>query len=158
MGDVSNISAAAHVIQLAVALVAIVLVASAFGQPALPAGAVRVSFGTAVRTRNAAGTESCRITKPLSSPVIFDRPTEITYTVELEPKGVKSAQAQLVAPAAQALAAVPCNVFTLVTGGFSQTQVGNTVSRADRKPFLPGVYSVHLTIDGRSADVAFTIK
>ncbi len=136
----------------------ILLAASALGQPALPAGAVRVSFGTAVRTRNAAGTESCRITKPLSPPVIFDRPTEITYTVELEPKGAKSARAQLIAPAAQALTAVPCNVFTLVMRGFSQTQVGNTVSRADGKPFSPGVYRVHVTIDGQSTDVAFTIK
>lgn len=127
---------------------------------ALPPGVVRVVFGTAQRTTNSAGTETCRIPTPLPAPASFDRGvTEITYAVELEPKSVKRAAAQLVAPSGQSvLNAVPCNVLTLVARGFSQTQLGNTVSRADKRPLAPGVYKIRITIDGQTAEVSFTIK
>jgi hypothetical protein len=96
----------------------------------------------------------------LPSPPVFGRGvTEITYAVELEPRIVKSAQAQLVAPGAQGeIHATPCNVFTLVPRGFSQTQLGNTISRADEKPLAPGVYKVRLTVDGQTAEIPFVIK
>jgi hypothetical protein len=141
-------------------LVWLLLVEAAVAQGALPPGVTRVSFGAAQRTKNSAGTETCRVPQPLSEPVSFNGGvTEITYAVELEPKVVKSASAQLVAPAGQgALSAVPCNVFTLIPGGFSQTQLGNTVSRVDKKPFAAGVYKVRVTIDRVSAEIAFTVK
>ena len=49
------------------------------GQMALPPGVVRVSFGVADRVRDSAGTETCRIPKPLATPPVFERGvTEIT--------------------------------------------------------------------------------
>jgi SAM-dependent methyltransferase len=146
--------------KLAVALVVLLAGSPLVAQGALPAGVVRVSFGVAVRARNSAGTESCRIPKPLSTPAAFERGlAEITYAVELEPKVVKSAAAQLAAPPGQGtLTASPCNVFTLVPGGFSQTQLGNTVSRADKKPLASGSYKVRITVDGQTVEVPFTVK
>lgn len=129
-------------------------------QSVLPPGVVRVLFGTARRTTNSAGTETCRVADALTSPAVFPRGvTEITYTVELEPAVVKKAAAQMIAPVDQGtLTAVPCNVFTLVPRGFSQTQIGNTVSRADRKPLAAGAYKVRILVDGESVDVPFTVK
>jgi hypothetical protein len=49
-------------------------------------------------------------------------------------------------------------VFTLVPGGFSQTQLGNTVSRADKKPLASGSYKVRITVDGQNVEVPFTVK
>lgn len=142
-------------------VVAIVLAGSPmFAQRALPAGVVRISFGVAHRVTNSAGTETCRIPEPLPTPAAFERGVaEITYAVELEPKVVKTAAAQMTAPSAQgALTATPCNVFTLVSGGFSQTQLGNTVSRVDKKPLASGTYKVRITVDGQTAEVPFSVK
>jgi hypothetical protein len=96
----------------------------------------------------------------LSTPAAFHRGVaEITYAVELAPKVVKTAAAQLTAPPGQGtLTATPCNMFTLVPGGFSQTQLGNTVSRADTKPLASGSYNVRITVDGQTVDVPFTVK
>lgn len=53
---------------------------------------------------------------------------------------------------------VPCNAFTLVKGGFSQTQLGSTLSRPDKAPLSSGTYSLRITIDGQTADVPFAVK
>jgi SAM-dependent methyltransferase len=147
--------------KLAMAVMIVIAAGSPMiAQGALPSGVVRVLFGAADRVRNSAGTETCRIAKPLSPPVTFERGvTEISYAVELEPKIVKAAAAQLTAPPGQgALTAIACNVFTLVPGGFSQTQLGHTVSRADKKPLASGAYKLRITVDGQTADVRFTVK
>ncbi len=142
-----------------VALAVVLAVELASAQTGVPAGATRVLFGVARRTTNSSGTETCRIPQPLAAPATFERGVnEITYAVELQ-LTVKSASAQLVAPPGQgALTAVPCNVFTLVPRGFSQTQIGNTVSRADKKPLASGTYKVRVTIDGQSAEIPFTVR
>jgi hypothetical protein len=129
-------------------------------QSALPPGVVRVLFGAARRTTDTAGTETCRVVDPLPNPAAFPRgATEITYAVELKPGVVKKAAAQMIPPTGQgALTAVPCNVFTLVPRGFSQTQIGNTVSRADGKPLAAGSYKVRIIVDGQTLDVPFTVK
>lgn len=133
----------------------------AMWQPApsgtLPAGVKRVSFGQAQRYQGA-GKEMCAIVRPLASPPVFDRGvTEVTYAVELEPRAVKSAAARVVAPAGQELRASGCNIFTPITGGFSQTQLGSTLSRTDNAPLLPGRYTLRVTVDGHTAEIPFDI-
>ena len=124
----------------------------------LPAGVKGVSFGQAQRY-SGPGKEMCAIVRPLPRPAVFERgATEITYAVELEPRVVTSASARVIAPAEQELRAVPCNVFTPVKGGFSQTQLGNTLSRADKAPLRAGQYILRITVDGQTAEVPFTIK
>ena len=124
----------------------------------LPAGVKSVSFGQAQRY-DAGGKEFCAIVKPLPTPVVFDRGvTEISYAVELEPRTVKSAAARVVAPAGQELRASGCNAFTPIKGGFSQTQLGSTLSRVDKAPLRSGQYTLRITVDGQIAEVAFTIK
>lgn len=124
----------------------------------LPAGVKGVSFGQAQRY-NGPGKEMCAIVRPLPSPAVFDRGvTEITYAVELEPRTVQSASARVIAQGGQELRAVPCNVFVPVKGGFSQTQLGNTLSRVDKAPLQPGQYSLRITVDGQVAEVPFSIK
>lgn len=124
----------------------------------LPAGVKSVSFGQAQRYTGA-GKEMCAIVKPLPSPAVFARGvTEVTYAVELEPHVVKSASARVVAPAGQELRAAGCNVFTPIKGGFSQTQLGSTLSRADKAPLRSGQYTLRITVDGQVAEVPFTIK
>ena len=83
--------------------------------------------------------------------------TEISYAVELEPRVVKSASARVVAPAGQELRAAACNAFTPIKGGFSQTQLGSSISRADKAPLLPGRYTLRITVDGQMAEIPFTI-
>ena len=101
----------------------------------------------------------CAIVRPLPSPVAFERGvTEISYAVELEPRVVKSASARVVAPAGQELSAAGCNVFTPIKGGFSQTQLGNTLSRVDKKPLVSGQYTLRITVDGQTVEVPFSIK
>jgi hypothetical protein len=124
----------------------------------LPAGVKAVSFGQAQRYTGA-GKEMCAIVKPLPSPAVFERGvTEISYAVELEPQVVKSASARVIAPAGQEVRAVGCNAFTPIKGGFSQTQLGSTLSRADKTPLRSGQYTLRITVDGQTAEVAFTIK
>ncbi len=124
----------------------------------LPAGVKSVSFGQAQRY-DAGGKEFCAIVKPLPTPVVFDRGVaEISYAVELEPRTVKSAAARVVAPAGQELRASGCNAFTPIKGGFSQTQLGSTLSRVDKAPLRSGRYTLRITVDGQIAEVAFTIK
>lgn len=124
----------------------------------LPAGVATVSFGQAQRY-DAGGKEFCAIVKPLPSPVVFERGvTDISYAVQLEPQVVKSAAARVVAPAGQELRAAGCNAFTPIKGGFSQTQLGSTLSRVDKAPLRPGQYTLHITVDGQTAEVPFTIK
>ena len=53
---------------------------------------------------------------------------------------------------------VPCHAFTPVAGGFSQTQLGSTLSRLDKAPLSSGTYFVRITIDGQTADVPFAVK
>jgi hypothetical protein len=97
--------------------------------------------------------------KPLPSPAVFERGvTEISYAVELAPQVVRSASARVIAPAGQELLAAPCNAFTPIKGGFSQTQLGSTLSRADKAPLRPGQYTLRITVDGQVAEVAFTIR
>ena len=124
----------------------------------LPSGVKGVSFGQAQRYRGP-GKEMCAIVQPLPRPAAFERGvTEISYAVELEPRAVKSASARVIAPAGQELRAVGCNVFMPVKGGFSQTQLGNTLTRVDKAPLLPGRYTLHITVDGHTAELPFTIK
>ena len=123
----------------------------------LPAGVKNVSFGQAQRYQGS-GKEMCAIVRPLQSPMVFERGvTEITYAVELEPRIVKSASARVVAPAGQELRAAACNVFTPIKGGFSQTQLGSTLKRADNAPLLPGRYTLRITVDGQTAEIPFAI-
>jgi hypothetical protein len=94
----------------------------------------------------------------LPSPVVFTRDvTEITYAVELEPRIVKSASARVVAPAGQELRTVGCNAFTPIRGGFSQTQLGSSISRVDKAPLQSGQYTLRITVDGQTADIPFVI-
>jgi hypothetical protein len=123
----------------------------------LPAGVKSVSFGQAQRYTGV-GKEMCAIVKPLPSPAVFERGvTEISYAVELEPQVVKSASARVIAPAGQELRAAGCNAFTPIKGGFSQTQLGSTLSRADRAPLRSGQYTLRITVDGQVAEIPFTI-
>jgi hypothetical protein len=123
----------------------------------LPAGVRSVSFGQAQRY-GGTGKEMCAIVRPLPSPVVFERSvTEISYAVELEPRVVKSASARVIAPSGQELTAAGCNLFTPVKGGFSQTQLGNTLSRADKGPLLSGQYLLRVTVDGQTAEIPFVI-
>ena len=124
----------------------------------LPSGVKSVTFGQAQRYKGP-GKEMCAIVQPLPRPPVFQRGiTEISYAVELEPRVVKSASARVIAPAGQELHAAGCNVFTPVKGGFSQTQVGNTLTRIDKAPLLPGRYTLRITVDGQTAEVPFTVK
>jgi hypothetical protein len=124
----------------------------------LPSGVKSVSFGQAQRY-DAAGKELCAIVQPLPSPVRFERGmTEISYAVELEPRIVKSASARVVAPAGQELRAAGCNAFTPIKGGFSQTQLGSTISRIDKMPLVSGAYRLRITVDGQTAEIPFSIR
>jgi hypothetical protein len=124
----------------------------------LPAGVTGVSFGQAQRYR-AGGKEMCTIAEPLRTPAAFARGVvEIAYAVHLEPLVVKSASARVVAPAGQELRAAPCNALTPVKGGFSQTQLGSSITRLDKAPLLPGQYTLRITVDGQVAEVPFTIR
>jgi hypothetical protein len=101
----------------------------------------------------------CAIVRPLASPPVFESGvTEISYAVELEPRVVKSASARVVAPAGQELRAAGCNIFTPIKGGFSQTQVGSTLSRAGNAPLLPGRYTLRVTVDGHTTEIPFEIR
>jgi hypothetical protein len=123
----------------------------------LPVGVKGVSFGEAQRYQGA-GKEMCAIVRPLASPAVFETGVkEISYAVELEPRVVKSASARVVAPAGQELRAAGCNVFTPIRGGFSQTQVGSTLSRTDSAPLVPGRYTLHIAVDGQTAEIPFAI-
>jgi hypothetical protein len=126
----------------------------------LPNGVTGVSFGKAQRYKDVSGKEMCSIAQPLADPPAFERGvTEISYGVHLQPRSVKSASARVVAPAPQeGLQGAPCNVFTLVKGGFSQTQLGSTLSRLDKGPLQPGRYLLRIAVDGQTADVPFAIK
>jgi hypothetical protein len=126
----------------------------------LPAGVTAVSFGTAQRYKDAAGKEMCAIARPLTDPPVFDRDvTEISYGVGLQPGAVQSASTQVIAPAEQGyLQRTPCNAFAPVKGGFSQTLLGSTIQRLDKKPMQSGSYILRITVDGQTADVPFTIR
>jgi hypothetical protein len=123
----------------------------------LPKGVKRVAFGTAHRYFGP-GKEMCVIVYPLPSGVFERGTTELSYAVELEPLAVKKASAQLITDAQQPLTSVPCNVFTPVRGGFSQTQIGNTISRSDKAPLASGRYTLRISVDGQIVDVPFSIK
>lgn len=123
----------------------------------LPSGVKSVSFGQAQRY-DASGKQFCAIVKPLPSPAVFERGvTEISYAVQLEPQVVKSAAARVIAPAGQELRASGCNAYMPVKGGFSQTQLGSTLSRVDKAPLRPGQYTLRITVDGQTAEIPFTI-
>ena len=137
----------------------LVFAVAAFSQNApvtLPAGVKSVTFGTAHRYYGP-GKEMCVIAYPMPGGVFEHGVTEITYAIELEPRAVKSASARVVAPAGQELYAVGCNVFTPIRGGFSQTQLGNTLSRADKRPLQPGRYTLRVTVDGQVAEIPFVV-
>jgi hypothetical protein len=140
-------------------LVSLAIAASSQNAPVtLPAGVKAVSFGQAQRYQGA-GKEMCAIVQPLPSPAVFERGvTEISYGVALEPGTVKSASARVVAPAGQELRAVPCNIFTPIKSGFSQTQLGSSISRIDKAPLRSGQYTLRVTVDGQMAEVPFTVK
>jgi hypothetical protein len=141
------------------ALIALGLAAPSQNTPVtLPSGVKSVSFGQAQRY-SGAGKEMCTIVQPLPSPAAFERGViEISYAVALEPLTVKSAAARVVAPAGQELRAVACNIFTPIKGGFSQTQLGSTISRVDKAPLRSGQYTLRITVDGQTAEVPFTIE
>jgi hypothetical protein len=135
-----------------------VAASSQYAPISLPSGVKSVSFGQAQRY-GGAGKELCAIVRPLSSPPVFERGvTEISYTVELAPRVVKSASARVVAPAGQELRAAGCNAYTPITGGFSQTQLGSTISRVDKAPLRPGQYTLRISVDGQLAEIPFAIK
>ena len=124
----------------------------------LPSGVKSVSFGQAQRYTGA-GKEMCAIVKPLPNPAVFERGvTEISYAVQLEAQVVQSASARVIAPAGQVLRAAGCNAFMPIKGGFSQTQLGSTLTRVDKAPLRSGQYTLRVTVDGQTAEVAFTIK
>ena len=123
----------------------------------LPKGVKSVSFGTAHRYFGP-GKEMCAIVYPLPSAMFERGITELSYAVELEAQTVKKASAQLIGDTPQPLRSVPCNVFTPVRGGFSQTQIGNTISRTDKGPLASGVYKLRITVDGQTVDVPFSIR
>ena len=124
---------------------------------ALPTGVKSVSFGQAQRYKGA-GKEMCAIVRPLATPVVFERGvTEMSYAVELEPRAVKSAAARVVAPAGQELRAAACDIFTPIRGGFTQTQLGSTLSRTDNAPLVPGRYTLRVTADGQTAEIPFEV-
>ena len=131
--------------------------ASADQKSTLPEGVKSVAFGTAHRYFGP-GKEMCVITYPVPTAVFARGVTELSYAVELEPQTVTKASAQVIGEAPQPLRAVPCNVFTPIRGGFSQTQIGNTISRTDKAPLAPGTYKLRISVDGYSTDVPFTIK
>ena len=135
-------------------------VVGAQGTLTLPPGVTGVHFGKAQRYKDASGKEMCAIVDPLADPPVFERGvTEISYGVQLEPRAVKSAATQVVAPAGQGeLHRAPCHVFTLIKGGFSQTQLGSTIARLDKAPLIPGRYTLRVSIDGQTVDVPFAIK
>ena len=122
----------------------------------LPAGVKSVAFGTAHRYYGP-GKEMCVVVYPMPSGVFERGVTEISYAVELEPQIVKSAAARVVAPAGQELRAVGCNVFMPIKGGFTQTQLGSTLSRVDKAPLRPGQYTLRITVDGQTAEIPFVI-
>jgi len=126
----------------------------------LPDGVVGVSFGTARRYTDDSGKQMCAIVPALADPPVFDRGvTEISYGVQLQPRTVRSASARVVAPSGQGeLHGVPCHAFTLIKGGFSQTQVGSTISRVDKAPLKSGAYTLRVTVDGQTADIKFKIE
>jgi hypothetical protein len=127
------------------------------GSRTLPKGVKSVTFGTAHRYYGP-GKEMCVIVYPMPRGV-FDRgATEISYAVELEPLVVKQAAARVTARSPQPLRSVPCNVFTPVRGGFSQTQLGSTISRIDKAPLEPGTYTLRVEVDGQIAEVPFIVK
>ena len=133
--------------------------ARAQSRVSLPAGVTGVSFGTAQRYTVAAGKEMCAIVKPLSDPPVFEKGvTEVSYGVSLQPREVSSASTQVIAPGGQILQRAACNAFTPVKGGFSQTLLGSTLSRADKMPLVPGAYTLRITVDGQTADVPFSIR
>jgi hypothetical protein len=126
----------------------------------LPTGVTGVSFGTAQRYTDASGKEMCAIVPSLADPPVFPRGvTEISYGVQLQPRTVKVASARIVAPSGQGeLHGVMCHAFSLITGGFSQTQLGSTISRVDKAPLKSGAYTLRVTVDGQTADVRFKIE
>jgi hypothetical protein len=144
---------------LVTVLIALGVAASSQNAPiTLPNGVTGVSFGQAQRYTGA-GKEMCAIVQPVPNPATFERGvTEISYAVALEPRVVKSAVARVVAPAGQELTAAACNIFTPIKGGFSQTQLGSTISRVDKAPLQSGQYRLRITVDGQTAEVPFTIK
>lgn len=148
-------------ITLLVAATMFSLSAAAHSQSApatLPAGVKAVWLGQAQRYKGA-GKEMCTIAKPLPRPYAFESGvTEMSYAVELEPQTVTSAAARVIAPAGQELRSMACNMFTPIKGGFSQTQLGSTLSRADKAPLVSGRYTLRITVDGQTVEVPFTIK
>ena len=123
----------------------------------LPTGVKGVSFGQAQRY-DGAGKQLCAIVRPLPRPAVFEAGVrEVSYAVELEPRIVKSASARVVAPAGQDLQAAACNAFTPIRGGFSQTQLGSSISRVDKAPLRPGQYTLRITVDGQMVDIPFVI-
>jgi hypothetical protein len=123
----------------------------------LPAGVKSVAFGTAHRYYGP-GKEMCVVVYPMPGGIFERGVTEISYAVELEPQTVKSAAARVIAPAGQEIRAAACNVFMPIKGGFTQTQLGSTLSRVDKAPLRPGQYTLRITVDGQTAEVPFSIK
>jgi hypothetical protein len=123
----------------------------------LPKGVKSVAFGTAHRYFGP-GKEMCVITYPMPGAVFDAGITELSYAVELEAKTVKQASVQVVGDSPQRLQSVPCHVFTPIRGGFSQTQIGNTISRIDKAPLAPGQYRLRIVVDGQTVEVPFSIK
>jgi len=140
-----------------IVFVALVAIADAQPRVTLPKGVTHVSFGTAHRYFGP-GKESCVVVYPVPGAVFERGVTELTYAVELEAKIVKQASATVMGASAQPLRSVPCNVFTPIPGGFSQTQIGSTISRVDKGPLPSGQYTLRIVVDGQTADVPFTIK
>jgi hypothetical protein len=132
-------------------------VSSQAAQVTLPAGVKSVTFGTAHRYYGP-GKEMCVVVYPMPGGVFEHGVTELSYAVELEPQTVTSASARVIAPAGQELRAVACNVFLPIKGGFTQTQLGNTLSRVDKAPLRAGRYTLRITVDGQTAEVPFTIQ
>jgi hypothetical protein len=122
--------------------------------PGWPAGLQAVHFGKGERYKNPSGKEMCAIPKPLATPAVFERGvTEISYGVMLQPRTVKSAATRVTSPAEQPLQSVSC-----IAGGFSQTQLGATISRTDKAPLRSGAYTLQVTVDGQVAQVPFTVR
>lgn len=144
-------------VRLAWLLVAGASVGFAQTRVTLPKGVKGVTFGTAERYKGP-GKEMCVIPKPVSEPVSFPRGVrELSYAVELEPRAVTKAVAHVIGDAPQELRAAACNVFTPIPGGFSQTQLGSTISRVDGGALSAGRYALRIVVDGQTVDVPFSI-
>ena len=98
----------------------------------------------------------CAIVRPLPGPAVFERGvTEIILCGRARASRREKRVRARGRAGRTGAAGRACNVFTPIKGGFSQTQLGNTLSRVDKAPLQPGQYTLRITVDGQTAEVPF---